>query len=233
MTLPIARPVADRDSPCVDIGRDVILGIMTTIHAGWQDTFDVSPADDEVKITERLREAMRRAANQGTPPWSKRMAILPGTESQSRPGLERPDGRTDIPIFLLKAFGELRDHDPHAIIECKRIAGSSTRLCRDYAREGMDRFRTGKYGSRHAAGFMVGYVLRDGASDAAHGINRWLSGKGRDAELLQASQLLSEHWAWSSRHPRQPPSKASIVLHHALLEFLPQLSEREHQVRQT
>ena len=217
--LPRARLDAYQDGPAVDIGSDVLLGIITTIHAGWQDTFDASADDDEVKITERLRAGMRRAANQSTHPWSRRMAILPGTESLSRPGLARPDGRTDIPIFLLKTFGELRDHEPHAIIECKRIAGSNTRLCRNYVREGIDRFRTSKYGRRHAAGFLVGYVIRGSAADSAHGINRWLSGKGRDSELLQASSLLNEVWAWSSSHSRQPPSMTSIILHHAFLEF--------------
>lgn len=219
MRLPNVPTDADRDGPAVHIGPDVIVGIMTTIHAGWQDISDASPADDEVKITERPRDAMRRAANQSTHPWSRRMAILPGTESLSRPGLARPDGRTDIPIFLVKIFGKLRDHDPHAIVECKRIAGSNTRLCREYVQEGINRFRIGKYGRRHAAGFMAGYVLSDSATDAANGINRWLSRNGLGSELLQESSLLDERWAWSSCHPRQPPSKTPIMLHHAFLEF--------------
>ena len=79
-------------------------------------------------------------------------------------------------------------------------------------RDGIDRFRTGKYGGRHATGFMIGYVLSDRALDAAHGINRCLSGKGRHAELLHGSGLLDECWAWSSCHPREPPSKSPIIL---------------------
>ena len=193
---------------------------MKAIHDGWLSVRDVTPADDEVKITERLRAAMRRVVNERTHPWSKLMVILPGTESLSRPDLPRPDGRTDISILIVGVFQELQDHDPHAIIECKRIAGGNTGLCWKYVHDGIDdRFRTGKYGGRHATGFMIGYVLSDRALDAAHGINRCLSRKDRRSELLHESGLLDERWAWSSCHPREPPSESPIMLHHAFLEF--------------
>ena len=205
--------------PLIDLGPDVLLGIMTVIHAGWLSVSDVTPADDEVKITERLRAAMRRVVNERTHPWSKLMVILPGTESLSSSDLPRPDGRTDISILMIGVFEEFGDHDPHAIIECKRIAGGDTGLCWKYVNDGIDRFRASKYGGRHATGFMIGYVLSESASDAANGINRCLSRKDRHSELLHASGLLDECCAWSSCHPREPPSNSLIVLHHAILEF--------------
>ena len=219
MTVPEASSDADLGGPSIDVSPDVIVAIMRTIYAGWLATSGVTPHDDEVKVTERLREAMRNVVNARTHRWSGLMVILPGTESLSRPDLDQPDGRTDIPIFLCAIFRTLQDHDPHAIIECKRIAGCDAYLCREYVREGINRFRISKYGARHATGFMAGYVESGSASDAANGINRHLARKGLLSEFLQASSLLNECWARSSCHPRQPPSEPTIMLHHAFLEF--------------
>ena len=218
MTIPDASPDADLGTS-INLRSDVIVGIMGTVHDGWLATCGVIPGDDEVKVTERLRHAMRRVVKEPTHPLRGRMVILPGTESLSRPDLAQPDGRTDIPIFLLEIFGSLDDHDPHAIIECKRVAGSDADLCREYVREGINRFRISKYGARHATGFMAGYVESGSASDAANGINRHLARKGLLSEFLQASALLKECWARSSCHPRKPPSKPTIMLYHAFLEF--------------
>ena len=219
MKLPEASPDADLGGPLIDLSPDVIVAIMRTIHAGWQDISRVKPGDYEVKVTERLREAMRDVVNARKHPWSRLMVILPGTESRSRPNRDEPDGRTDIPIFLVESFWNVGDHDPHAIAECKRIAGSDKGRRRKYVWKGIDRFRIGKYGARHATGFMVGYLESGNASDAANGINQCLSEDGLDSEFLQRSTLLNEHWAWSSCHPRQPPSKPTIMLYHAFLEF--------------
>lgn len=91
--------------PLIEFSREVIVGVMRAIHARWLSTSDVTSADGEVKVTERLRAAMRRAVNERPQPWSRMRALLPGTESLSRSDLSHPDGRTDIPIFLLAQFG--------------------------------------------------------------------------------------------------------------------------------
>lgn len=106
-------------------------------------------------MTERLRDGMRSAVKNAS--WN--LIILPGTESRSKSSVLLPDGRTDIPLMMIEVFSRTQEHDPHAIIECKRIAGSDTHLCREYVVEGIDRFASGKYGENHAVGFMVGYVL--------------------------------------------------------------------------
>jgi len=109
------------------------------------------------------------------------------------------------------------DHDPHAIIECKRIAGRNSRLCREYVSEGIDRFATGKYGGGHAVGFMVGYLESGTADLAAQGINRYFDRNGRRDERLGPAAVV--HADRSSRHSRRGDA-ATLDLHHAFLAFV-------------
>ena len=183
----------------------------------------VHPGAREVEITEYLRTEMREALSQRTTDWYKKMTILPGTESHSISGASTPDGLTDIPIFFQDIRERFDEHDPHAIIECKRIAGNDAGLCRLYVVEGMDRFSTGKYAGNHALAFMAGYLLSGGADEAAAGINGYLSRRGRVCEHLESSTVVQEAWARSSRHPR-PASPVPIELHHAFLAFRPAVS---------
>ena len=170
-------------------------------------------------MTERLRDGMRSALNGGELPWGRTMVVLPGTESRSRPDVLRPDGRTDIPILLIRTFLRFGEHDPHAIIECKRIVGDDTHLCREYVVNGIDRFRTGKYARNHSTGFMAGYLIADRISAAVAGINNYLHGKKRDDEHLTRSNLIDEPWVRESRHPRS--DTVPIVMHHAFLKTGP------------
>lgn len=215
-------PTAPRDvgPQFIDIGVERGIAIMSTIEAGWcramaTDMVDVHAG--EVEITECLRDSMRVALQQRMANWCKRMTVLPGTESRSARASLSPDGRTDIPIF----FQDLREayefHDPHAIVECKRVEGGNAGLCRLYVVEGIDRFRTGQYSHRHVVAFMAAYVLSDSVDVAVGGINRYLSGRGRGAEGLNSCTVVAEAWARSSGHPR--PSAAPITLHHAFLTF--------------
>ena len=169
-------------------------------------------------ITEQLRDGMRNALQSGKFPWQKRMVVLPGTESRSRSNVFSPDGRTDIPIFMIEIFFRFFEHDPHVIIECKRVDGNNAHLCREYVVEGIDRFRLGKYGSNHSTGFMVGYLIAEDAKTATAGINRYLNRKSRDIENLNPSTLVNESWVWESIHAREEIS--SIELHHLYLSFV-------------
>ena len=208
----------------IDLHLEVLAAILHTVEAGWALALkspDINADAAEVPMTERLRDGMRSALNGGELPWDHRtMAVLPGTESRSRPEVLRPDGRTDIPILSIEILFRFGEHDPHAIIECKRIAGNNTDLCRKYVVCGIDRFREGKYGGNHAAGFMAGYLIAGDASAAAHGVNRYLNaGHGSRAprrdENLEPSILVAEPWAWTSRHPRE--AAPAVALHHAFL----------------
>lgn len=214
-----------RDAPAptgrrfINLQHKIVTAILQTVEAGWalaSRSPDVNADAFEVVITERLRDGMRDALRDT--PWSKNMIVLPGTESRSRQEVLLPDGRTDIPILLIQRF---REHDPHAIIECKRIAGNDSRLCRrlcrEYVVEGIDRFRTGKYAGNHSAGFMVGYLVAGSPADAVGGINNYLNGKKRHDENLERSNLIREPWVWGSSHPRTNPPP--IEIHHAFLKI--------------
>lgn len=167
----------------------------------------------EVLITERLRDGMRVALKNSS--WS--LIVLPGTESRSKNTVVLPDGRTDIPLMVIEVFLRTQEHDPHAIIECKRISGSDTHLCREYVVEGMDRFAHGKYGENHAVGFMVGYVLSGSARESAEGVNAYLGRVSRTSDRLESSDIV-DMMTWYSQHARAT-SSCPINLHHALLEM--------------
>lgn len=223
MKLPHDLPtIAGR--PFIDLGPDTAAAILRTIEAGWARAATVPEVNadaGEVEMNERLRDGMRDALD-GLP-WGRTLIVLPGTESRSRPDVPSPDGRTDIPIMWIAIFRRFQEHDPHAIIECKRIVGDDADLCREYVVNGIDRFRTGKYAVNHAIGFMAGYLIAGDADAAASGVNAYLdSGRThagpRRGETLRPSSLVDEPWAWTSRHPRAgTPEIPEIDLHHAFL----------------
>lgn len=201
------------------LGPEIIAAILLTLQSGWA-VAGVTAAhsvEGEVEITERLRDGMRNTLNAGMLPWSKLFLIAPGTESRSRPETTIPDGRTDIPIYLIEVFLRYGEHDPHAIIECKRLDGTDTHLCREYVVEGVDRFRSGKYAENHAVAFMAGYLLRGDASVAAAGVNAYLLRVARAPEHLLASDVVHQPAFWRSSHARSVP-RPPIDLHHALFE---------------
>ena len=169
------------------------------------------------------RTAARRHAEG---PRLRRAALEGDARRASRNRIPVPPGgptarRSDRhPILWIEVFLRFGEHDPHAIIECKRIAGPDTRLCREYVVEGIDRFRTGKYAANHATGFMVGYLIAGDAAAAAQGINGYLNSRRgqhepRPNESLAPSNLVEASWAWISRHHRIAPG--TIELHHAFL----------------
>ena len=205
----------------IELAPEVIAAILLTLFVGWgraRGFVDVNADAWEVPMTERLRDGMRGDLKTKGHPWGKMLIILPGTESRSENDILIPDGRTDIPLMVIEVFLRTGEHDPHAIIECKRIAGSDTNLCREHVVEGMDRFRTGKYGNNHAVGFMVGYLLSGADSEAADGVNKYLTRTARKVEHLALSDICNEISSWTSQHARSAPS-SPVRLHHAFLEL--------------
>ena len=205
----------------IPLSDEIVAAILLTLEAGWKIASaypEVNATAGEVVITKRVRYGMRQALDSNEFQWSKEMTVLPGTESRSRSEVLTPDGRTDISIFMIQIRLQYQAHDPHAIIECKRIAGSHTNLCRLYVVKGIDRFQTGQYAGNHSVGFMVGYLLSNDAAAAVSGINRYLTNKGRYEERLNASNLIGETWAWGSNHPRTN-ALSPIELHHAFFRL--------------
>ena len=211
----------DAGGALLNVAREFRATILRTLERGWMIAKThptMRPGTHEEEITEKLRDGMRDVVNQRTV-GGPRMIVAPGTETRSRADVPRPDGRTDIPIYFPDVPEACYEHDPHAIIECKRVAGDNTTLCRLYVQEGIDRFVTGKYSGRHPVAFMTGYLQSGDAGLATDGINRHLLHSERSAECLSASTVPSEDWVRSSRHPR-PGVATDIEIHHAFLGFL-------------
>ena len=205
----------------LDIGRDRAATILRTIRRGWRTALArtaARPGTPEAELNEMLRDGMREAVEPRSRGRGPRMLVAGGTETRSAPDVLAPDGLTDIPLLFLALLEELQDHEPHAIIECKRVSGSDTRLCREYVVSGIDRFVDGKYGARHAAGFMAGYVESGSVGRAVGGINGFLGRKNRRDEQLGPPRGMAKKWARRSRHPRTGGPRP-MILHHAFLEF--------------
>lgn len=216
MRLPLGQSAA-LGRTFIDLSLELTTAVLRTIEAGWPIVLardEVTVHANEVTVTECLRDAMRLALTQHRLPWRKTMIVAPGTESRSRADLVSPDGRTDIPLFLTRVFVRSGEHDPHVILECKRVAEGDAALLREYVVEGIDRFRTGKYAENHRRGFMVGYVIAGTGVAVVSGINRYLSGRSRQAEILLPATLAGGS-GWESEHPRA--SNGSVLLHHAML----------------
>lgn len=204
----------------IDLEPDIARTILRTVEVGWTIALqapDVNTGAHEVALTERLRDGMRQALNREKSSLTETLVVLPGTESRSRPEVLMPDGRTDIPILCIGIRFRFGEHDPHAIIECKRIAGDDARLCREYILEGIDRFSTGKYSGNHSTGFMIGYLVSGEGQAAVIGINSNLNRNSRPDEILQPSDEITDSQVWTSRHPRAAASP--IKLHHSFLPF--------------
>ncbi|MEX0732270.1 MAG: hypothetical protein WED00_06385 [Aquisalimonadaceae bacterium] len=212
-------PPAPLGREFIELAPEVVAAILRTLTAGWFQACkfsDVNAQAGEVLMTERLRDGMRGELKSKACPWRKTLIVLPGAESRSSNNVLIPDGRTDIPLILIEVFLTTAEHDPHAIIECKRIAGPDTHLCREYVVEGIDRFATGKYGENHAVGFMVGYVLSGTATESVDGVNAYLTRTSRKVDALEPSDVSSKAPSWRSQHVRAKPS-SPIQLHHAFL----------------
>jgi hypothetical protein len=222
VTIPFEEPMSI-GRPFIDLGREIATAVLLTIEGGWAIAMGqsrVSASANEVGITECLREGMREALSTTDLPWGRGLIVAPGSESKSRPGLLRPDGLTDIPVYVISVFLSTGSHDPHAIIECKRIAESDARLVREYVNEGIDRFRTAKYAANHRLGFMVGYVISGTAGGAVGRVNDYLVKKKRSKEQLHAAALVANGSTWLSEHPRLGQNMA-VEIHHSMSIVVP------------
>jgi hypothetical protein len=198
----------------IDLVPEITDAILQTIAHGWalacQNPY-FKTLKTEVPITESLRQGMREALKSQGLPWGKSMMIvLPGAESKSTPELLTPDGRTDIPLMFIGVLLKSGEHDPHAIIECKRVAEGDAALIKAYVVDGVDRFCSGKYGANHSRAFMAGYVMSGSANGVVDAVNGYLDKNNRSGELL-----LPQSATWRSEHPRKNSGK--IELHHSML----------------
>ena len=203
----------------VELVDDMVETVLKYLILSWDHVStlpDVHANSLEVPVTEHLREELRVQVSRC--PWGKGMLVIQaGSESKSDPALKVPDGITDIPLFHFAIYQRDQDHSPHMIVECKRIAGNDAGLCRKYVVEGMDRFIDGKYGARHRAGFMVGYVQAGTAAESVDRVNTYLTKNTRVKDCLSD---LPQPEAWESNHLRASPMP-EIHLRHAFLKTAP------------
>ena len=209
-------PTEDRNvaGERIELGPDLVATVLRVIEEGWvrAKAMGATATDLERPLTERLRFGMRTAKSR-----PESIVVQRGAESLSSQAALVPAGLSDIPLFFLEIYLQSSVQDPHAIIECKRIADTDTDLCREYVVNGIDRFRDGKYASCHKVAFMVGYVLMGTVDDAADGVDRYLTGRQRPTERLAPSTVVAGSWLRESRHQRL--AHGLIVLHHAFLSF--------------
>ena len=153
----------------LNIGRKRALDVLRVIKAGWQKALacpDVNRDTREVDLNGRLMEGMRAAVDAKVVRSHRKISVLPGTDSWSDNAGAAADGLTDITIHLRDIRERQQSHGPHAVIECKRVAGNDSDLCRLYVTEGVDRFESGKYAGGHGLAFMAGYVVAGSADEA-------------------------------------------------------------------
>ncbi len=192
--------------------------VLRTLEFGWATARSaVDASAGELVITEALRREMRASLAAGRLSWYRQLEVLDGTESWSVPGLSRPDGIFDIPIMFGTIRDRLGDHQPHAVVECKRIAATDAALVRLYVIEGIDRFCSGQYAAEHSAGFMAGYVVASTDSAAVAAVNSILKKRSRSSEQLEPYGIKPTGPFWQSEHPRT--TDPMIRLHHTMLSY--------------
>lgn len=199
------------------IGEDHVVAILVLIRLGWKSAMEhseVSPQTLEVDLNAYLRQGMCDVVDANGVRFAPHISVFPGTES-TKPGEVVPSGRTDISIILHHLP---RRHDPHTVIECKKVSGAHARHCRRYVVDGIDdRFKSGKYAKNDLVAFMTGFVFAGTIGEAVACINRHLIRKKRGDELLNDSTV-GERRTRTSRHSRCHVEE-NIELHHAFVSF--------------
>lgn len=208
----------------LDLGLTIL--ILRLIRAGWDAVCRDGSLDrgcEEREMTELLLEGMRRqldsrrgSGDGSSLGWRENITVARGTEVPPTEGHARVRGIPDIVVYFHDIRVRRNDHDPHALVECKRVSGTRGELCRLYVFRGIDRFVSGKYARYHSVGFMIGYLLEGSVPSAVERINECLRGELRPAEALvpfEAQCLDSVH---ISRHAR-PQLPLPVVLHHTFL----------------
>ena len=133
-------------------------------------------------------------------------------------GTETSEGNVpDICISFQILREEEDEHEPHAVVECKRVAGSDSTLSARYVHQGLIRFKERKYGKRRTHGFMVGYLLSGSDDEAVERINVYLVRHWSDADCLQRTELPTSLAVWQSRHSRTAEEPIEVM--HQFLAF--------------
>ena len=206
----------------IELSRIQRIALLRMLIAGWKQALQNSALHSglgEVEMTEHLRGGMRETLRYMA--WNKEITVAPGTQSVSGAAGMRPDGLTDIAFYFRHIREDYDEHDPHAIVECKRVSGNDARLCRMYVVDGIHRFAIGQYASKHAFAFMAGYLLAGRMEEAVGSINGYIERHRDLSEVLYPSTDLDHPQAWHSQHARPKPLRP-VEICHVILGFQPQ-----------
>ncbi len=107
--------------------------------------------------------------------------------------------RMDL-VFSQFAFRERLKYGVEAkiVVSANTQSRNAKRLSQEYVTSGMDRFINGSY---EMDGCMVGYVISGNAHDTLALINSYMTGCGRETEILQDQHTIQLHaTCYQSRH---------------------------------
>lgn len=189
----------------VELAQGQVQTVLKAIADGWEAAAENDALEatlGERKMTRWLIGGIRRTMR------DLGMTVARGTET--------PEGNVpDICINFQRLREEEDEHEPHVVVECKRVAGSDSDLCGRYVRQGMSRFTEAKYGKRRSHGFMVGYLTSGSVVDAVAGVNVYLTRHWSETDRLEQAHILASLEAWQSHHSRS--HEAPIVIMHQFL----------------
>jgi hypothetical protein len=194
--------------------RDEAHFLLATAAQAWIDDGCTRYDDHEDSCTAGLVGRLLRIIEEGRRTALQLLPILEngGWTGEHFEGRANPATvpRPDVVLYLGV------HHDVKMTVECKRLlAGSAT--ARDYVKDGLCRFLTGRYSSDNGQATMIGFLLDQHAEPARDGINEEI------VKLLDAHQRLGgpEGLAelttvYRSTHPR---GSSDIHAVHMLLDI--------------
>ena len=225
--IPIGHDGERRGREPLDLDPSLTILILRLIKKGWETACKdalIQGDCEEREMAECLLQGMRShlkshpssAKGEGVE-WRENITVARGTEVPPRSGHSGSPGIPDIAVYFHDIRIRKNYHDPHALIECKKISGSRAKLCRSYVVDGiMDRFASGKYGADHSVGFMIGFLLHGSVPLAVERINGHVRCKLGPCEVLVPSDSRCSHSVHVSRHAR-PTLSSPVVVHHSFL----------------
>lgn len=194
-------------SGSIVLAQSQVLTVLKAVVEGW------AAATENDLLTANLRE--RKMTRWLIAGMRRTMQDLGVTVAR---GTETPEGNTpDICISFRTLREEEDEHEPHAIVECKRVTENDSKLCARYVCLGMIRFKKGKYSKRRTHGFMVGYLISGARDTAVERINAYLARHWSEADCLQEAELTTSLAVWQSHHSR--PAEEPIEVMHQFLAF--------------
>lgn len=210
----------------LDLDSGLTILILRLIKKGWETVCKdalIQGDLEEREMTEFLLQGMRShldsypsSAEAEGVEGRDNITVARGTEVPPRAGHRGVSGIPDISVYFHDIRVRNNDHDPHALIECKRVSGSRAKLCQLYVVDGMDRFASGKYGADHSVGFMIGFLLQGSVPLAVECINGHVRSKLGPCEVLVPSDWQCSHAVHVSRHAR-PTLSSPVVVYHTFL----------------